>query len=255
MLRKKTKNVMKKILSLILAILTVSVLMSATVSAANAPVPENSEYISLDLVEVEKKGNNLASLFTPFAKTESAPEGANGNKVYKAAMSFIGGTNGGACICVDLKDYDLEGKKVCIRYYVDDFTHDNEFSMKLAENGNSARGTDHLPTNYPEATLVKGEWALLDITNGVDYFLCNSAGDNGEDYPELATTNFGFTVWAGLSGGDGKTVNVYIDGIYLVSEKSSAPETGDTAVYASIVALTVTLAGAAIVIGKKKYNG
>lgn len=234
--------------------LMLSVVMCAAASAANVPVPKNAEFISLDKVEVEKKGENLAGLFTPFAKTDSAPDGANGNKVYKAEMTYIGGTNGGACIAVDLKDYDLDNKKVYVRYYVDNFTPENEFAMKLAENANQARGTGHLPVNYPADKIVKGEWALLDITNGVNYFNGNGTSDSGEEYPELATANFGFTVWAGLKDGDGKKVNIYIDGIYLVSEKTVTPDTGDTAVITSVCALAAVLAGACVVIGKKKHN-
>ena len=234
--------------------LMLSVVMCAAVSAANVPVPKNAEYISLDKVEVEKKGENLAGLFTPLTKTDSAPDGANGNKVYKAEMVFIGGTNGGACIAVDLKDYNLDNKKVYVRYYVDNFTPENEFAIKLAENANAARGTGHLPVNYPADKIVKGEWALLDITNGVNYFNGNGTSDSGEEYPELATTNFGFTVWAGLKDGDGKKVNFYVDGIYLVSEKAGTPDTGDAAVIASVCALTAVVAGACVVIGKKKHN-
>ena len=76
--RGENKKVMKKALSVILAILTVSALMIASVATAGAKIPENSEYVSLDKVEVEEKGNNLAGLFTYFAKTDSASEGANG---------------------------------------------------------------------------------------------------------------------------------------------------------------------------------
>lgn len=251
---RENKKVMKKVLSVILAILTVSALMIVSVAAAGAKVPENSEYVSLDKVEVEKKGNNLAGLFTPFAKTDSAPEGANGENVYKAEMTFIGGTNGGACIAVDLKDLNLKDKKVVVRYYIDNYTPDGELAAKLAENANANRGTDHLPVNYPQSKLTLGEWALLDITNGVNYFLGDGVADNGEEYPEAATSNFALTIWAGLKDGDGKKVNVYIDGIYLVSEGGNNPTTSDASVVVSAVAVTAALAGICTVVIRKKHD-
>ena len=46
----ENKKIMKKALSVVLAMLMLSVVMCAAVSAANVPVPENAEYISLDKV-------------------------------------------------------------------------------------------------------------------------------------------------------------------------------------------------------------
>jgi len=60
------------------------------------PVPENSERVTLDTVEVPKEGTNLASLFTPASLITGAPAGAGGENVFGAAgFGHIGGTNGG----------------------------------------------------------------------------------------------------------------------------------------------------------------
>ena len=95
---------------------------------------------------------------------------------------------------------------------------------------------------------------MLDITNGVNYFLGNGAVDNGDEYPETATTNFALTIWAGLKDGDGKKINVYIDGIYLVSEGGNNPTTSDASVVVSAVAVTAALAGICTFVIRKKHD-
>lgn len=174
-----------------------------TEKPSDDPVPENSERVTLDTVEVPKEGTNLASLFTPASLITGAPAGAGGENVFGAAgFGHIGGTNGGICAAVDLGKYNLLNKRVYLRYYVPAYSASGNPSWKLAENAGSKRGTGFLP--FSAGVEKYGYWTNLDITEGVRTFL--SAGQ----------TNFAITYWAALSGQN--KASAYIDAIYLVSE-------------------------------------
>lgn len=173
-----------------------------TAKPTDDPIPANSERITLDKIEVVKEGTNLGTLFTPATVVSTVPEGA-GEKTFGAEnFGYMGGTNGGICIAVDLEKYDVLGKRVYLRYYVPAYTVSGIPSWKLAENAGEKRGTGFLP--FSQGVEKFGYWTNLDITEGVRTFL--SSGQ----------TNFAITYWAALSGAN--KASAYIDGIYLVSE-------------------------------------
>lgn len=171
-------------------------------------IPAGAQPIKLNDYRVDAVGNNLSSLFVGMTETTDAPYGFSGDTVYAATTGYIGGTNGGTCLAVNLAAlnlkgdsiFSMEGRKVYLRYYIPSFTSDEVPTIKFAENEGNKRGTDNLPFSTPD--LAYDRWAMLDITEGVwDYLVAKN--QNG----------FAITFWPVLSGSN--TATMYIDGLYI----------------------------------------